>query len=189
MSSSNETADRSQYLSFSLAGGEYGIEILNVKEILQYEDITRVPSTPAWMRGVINVRGSVVPVIDLAVKFGFAETPVTKRTCILVFETNIDGIPTVLGLMTDSVTAVIELAPADIEETPSFDTRVSVEYLLGMGKVGKGFVLLLDLAKVLSADEHDLVRDAAREDLASPLSAPEALATGPDTQDAPAPGT
>jgi purine-binding chemotaxis protein CheW len=168
MNATNAVDGRAQYLSFGLAGGDYAIGILKVKEILQYEEITPVPSTPRSIRGVINLRGSVVPVVDLAVKFGLEATPVTKRTCILVFEVTIAGAEMVMGLVTDSVTEVIELGPEDIEAAPSFGTGVRVDYLVGMGKVGKGFVLLLDLEKVLSADEREFVRDAADAELVDP---------------------
>jgi purine-binding chemotaxis protein CheW len=169
MNGTNVVNARAQYLSFGLAGGDYAIGILKVKEILQYETVTPVPSTPPSIRGVINLRGSVVPVVDLAVKFGLPATPVTKRTCILVFEAVLDGADTVLGLMTDSVTEVIELGPQEIEPPPTFGARVHVDYLIGMGKVGKGFVLILDLEKVLSVDEREIVRDAAeREFVALP---------------------
>jgi purine-binding chemotaxis protein CheW len=156
---------RGQYLAFGLAGGDYAIGILKVKEILQYEAVTPVPSTPPSIRGVINLRGSVVPVVDLALKFGLDPTPVTKRTCILVFEAALDGIDTVLGLITDSVTEVIELGQQDIEAPPTFGTGVSLDYLVGMGKIGKGFVLILDLEKVLTVDEREIVRDASEREL------------------------
>lgn len=162
MSSASEVAERQQYLAFTLAGGSYAVGILNVKEILQYDEITPVPSTPRSIRGVLNLRGSVVPVVDLAVKFGLPASPVTKRSCVLVVETALDGVPTVMGLIADAVSEVIELGAADIEEPPPFGTRLKVDYLLGMGKVGKGFVLLLDIDKVLSADERELAAAAQR---------------------------
>ena len=160
MSSATEPGERRQYLAFALAGGDYAVGILKVKEILQYEEITRVPSTPRSIRGVLNLRGSVVPAVDLAVKFGLPESPVTKRTCVLVVETAFDGVPTVMGLVADAVSEVIDLGPADVEEPPAFGTHVDVDYLLGMGKVGKKFVLLLDIDRVLSADEHELTAAA-----------------------------
>ncbi len=162
MSSVSEVAEREQYLAFTLVGGDYAVGILKVKEILQYEDITPVPSTPRSIRGVLNLRGSVVPVVDLAVKFGLPETTITKRTCVLVVETALDGVATVMGLMADSVSQVIELGADDIEEPPAFGTRVKVGYLIGMGKLGRKFVLLLDIDKVLSADERELAAAAAR---------------------------
>ena len=156
MGSSSEAAERQQYLAFVLAGGDYAVGILKVKEILQYEGVTHVPSTPRSIRGVINLRGSVVPVVDLAVKFGLPEAPVTNRTCVLVVDTLFDGVPAVVGLMSDAVSEVIDLGADDVEQPPSFGTHVKVDYLHGVGKVGKRFVLLLDIDRVLSADERDL---------------------------------
>jgi purine-binding chemotaxis protein CheW len=153
--------ERQQYLSFRLAGGDYAVGILKVKEILQYEEITAVPSTPPSIRGVLNLRGNVVPVIDLAVKFGAPAAPVTKRTCVVVVESELDGAAAVVGLVADAVSEVIELGRGDIEEPPAFGTGLRLEYLLGMGKVGRRFVLLLDLDKVLSVDERELAEAAA----------------------------
>ena len=115
-----------------------------MKEILQFEDITSVPGTPASVRGVINVRGQVVPVLDLAVKFGRGESEVSKRTCILVVEAQVGGEPLVVGLLADAVNEVLDLPTSEIEPSPSFGANVRIDYLTGMGKVGKSFVLLLD---------------------------------------------
>ncbi|HET7824573.1 MAG TPA: chemotaxis protein CheW [Anaeromyxobacter sp.] len=176
MSSAADAVERQQYLAFTLAGGEYAVGILKVKEILQYEELTRVPSTPRSIRGVLNLRGSVIPVVDLAVKFGLPEPAVTKRTCVLVVETAFGGIPTVMGVVADAVSEVIELGPDDIEAPPAFGTRVRVDHLVGMGKVGKKFVLLLDIDKVLSADEHDLAAAAALGQVPAAVPAGEAPA-------------
>jgi len=160
--SPTEAAERRQYLSFTLAGNDYAVAILQVKEILQYETVTPVPGVQRSIRGVINLRGAVVPVVDLAVKFGLAAAPVTKRTCIVIVEAALGagagageegGERTVLGFVADAVREVLELGPTDVEPPPPFGTQVRVDHLLGMGKVGKGFVLLLDLDRVLSADE------------------------------------
>jgi purine-binding chemotaxis protein CheW len=150
LSSSSESG---QYLTFRVADEEYAIGILQVKEIIQYETVTRVPTTPPWIRGVINLRGSVVPVVDLAAKLGLAETVVTSLTCIVIVEVAFSGERTVMGVMADSVSQVVDLGAGDVEAPPSFGTRVHVDYLAGMGKVGKGFVLILDIDRVLSADE------------------------------------
>ncbi len=157
--SASEAAERNQYLSFSLGGNDYAVGILQVKEILQYETVTPVPSVPRSIRGVINLRGSVVPVIDLAVKFGLSPTPVTRRTCIVLVEAALEGERTVLGIIADAVREVLELGAQDVEPPPSFGTQVRVEYLVGMGKAGKGFVLLLDLDRVLSAREQGLASE------------------------------
>jgi chemotaxis signal transduction protein len=161
MATTSEDGARTQYLSFSLRGTEYAIGILKVKEILQHEETTRVPSTPRSVRGVINLRGQVVPVIDLAAKFGLGETVPTRFTCILIVEAAVEGAPTVVGVMADSVQEVIELGPGDVEATPSFGTQVKVDFLLGVGKLGKRFVLLLDLDRVISADEKAFAQDVA----------------------------
>ena len=161
MSSPTDVIERQQYLAFTLAGGEYAVGILKVKEILQYEELTRVPSTPRSIRGILNLRGSVIPVVDLAVKFGLPETAVTKRTCVLVVEAAVGGVPTVMGLVAEAVSEVIELGADDVEEPPVFGTRVQVDHLPGMGKVGKRFVLLLDIDRVLSVEEQDLAGVAA----------------------------
>ena len=146
-------AEQGQYLGFSLAGEEYGVAILRVKEILEYDTVTKVPTTPASIRGVINLRGSVVPVVDLAVRFGLPESVVTKRSCIVVVEVELGGEPTVMGLLAESVSQVIDLEAGEIEPPPPFGTHVRVDCLLGMGKAGKKFVLLLDVDKVLSTDD------------------------------------
>jgi purine-binding chemotaxis protein CheW len=167
---SNDDSARTQYLSFSLRGTEYAVGILKVKEILQFEQTTRVPSTPRSVRGVINLRGQVVPVIDLASKFGLGETAPTRLTCILIVEVQLEGAPTVVGVLADSVQEVIELAPGDVEPTPAFGTQVKVEFLVGVGKLGKRFVLLLDLDRVVSADEREFAQDLA---LQAPPPTPE----------------
>ncbi len=152
----NEVHQRRQYLSFSLSGADYAVGILQVKEILQFESITRVPSVPPSVRGVINLRGTVVPVVDLSVKFGQGETPVSKRTCVLVVEASLDGQTAVMGVLADGVTEVLELGKDDIEPPPPFGARIQVPYLTGMGKVGQGFVLLIDLDRILDAEEKEL---------------------------------
>ena len=142
-----------QYLTFMIGGEEYAVSLLRVKEIIEYDVVTEIPTTPPWVRGVINLRGNVVPVIDLAVKFRLAPSVVGKLTCIVITEVECEGEPTVMGVMADSVRQVIDLKPEDIEVPPSFGTRVKVDYLLGMARSGKKFCLLLDTEKVLSTEE------------------------------------
>ncbi|HET8799468.1 MAG TPA: chemotaxis protein CheW [Thermoanaerobaculia bacterium] len=149
----SDTTQLSQYLTFAVAGEEYAIPILRVREILEYSRLTRVPSTPSYIRGVINLRGSVVPVIDLAVKFGFAESAITRTTCIVVVEIGTPGETTIMGVIADSVRQVVELGQEAIEESPSFGVHGRVDFLLGMGIVDGAFVLLLDIDRVLSSTE------------------------------------
>lgn len=153
MSAMQNVVEQTQYLTFHLAGEEYAVGILQVKEIIEYGTLTKVPQTPASIRGVINLRGNVVPVVDLALKFGLSPSPVTERTCIVIVEVELEGERTVMGVIADAVSQVIELLPQDIHAPPAFGTRVRVDFLRGMGKAGKKFVLLLDIDKVLFAEE------------------------------------
>ena len=145
-----EDGIQTQYLTFTMAQEDFAVGILKVKEIIEYDTLTKVPSLPISVRGVINLRGSVVPVVDLAVKFGLAGNVVTKRTCIVIVEVIIDGEKKVMGIIADAVNQVMELQASDIGPPPSFGTQVRVDFLQGMGKVGKGFVQILDVNKVLS---------------------------------------
>jgi purine-binding chemotaxis protein CheW len=142
-----------QYLSFSIAGEEHAVPILRVREIIEYDVVTRVPGTPTFIRGVINLRGQVVPVVDLVIRFGLERTQVTKRTCIVIVELLVEGVETWMGILADSVSEVVDFAEDDIEPPPAFGTKVSVAYLTGMGKVGKKFVLILDIDRLLTSDE------------------------------------
>jgi len=162
------TPDRAQYLTFSLAGGEYAVAVLRVREIIEYESVTRVPSTPAFLRGVINLRGSVVPVVDLARKFRLPESPVTKRTCIIIAEVDGENGRIVMGVLADSVNQVVEFRPDEIEPPPSFGTPIRVDYLKGLGKLGGEFVLILDTDRVLSTGELADVESAPGEASAAP---------------------
>jgi purine-binding chemotaxis protein CheW len=177
MAESSDNAQRAQYLSFAIRDTEYAIGILKVKEILQYEPTTRVPSTPRSVRGVINLRGQVVPVVDLARKFGLGDTEPTRLTCILIVEALLDGAAAVVGVLADAVREVVELGPDDVEPPPPFGNHVSVDFLLGLGKMGKRFVLLLDIDRVISADEKEFaqgVTAAPAADAPRPALAPTA---------------
>lgn len=149
----SESVEQQQYLTFQMSDDEYAVGIPHVREIIEYSTVTRVPKAPAWIRGVINVRGSVVPVVDLAVKFGVAARPVTKTTCIIILEIKLDGEDSIMGVIADAVNEVTSFTAEDIEKAPSFGTRARVEYLLGMAKIGKKFALMLDIHKVLSGEE------------------------------------
>ncbi|RDU98223.1 chemotaxis protein CheW [Trinickia dinghuensis] len=142
-----------QYLTFMLSGETFAIGILAIKEIIEYAGLTEVPMMPACVRGVINLRGSVVPVVDLLARFGRTPSPVTKRTCIVIVETDVGGERHVIGAVVDAVNEVLEIAPGDIEPPPSFGARLRIEYIAGMGKVRGKFVILLDADRVLAIDE------------------------------------
>src|SRR5215212_4226565 len=142
-----------QYLTFYVAGEEYAVTILKVTEIIECVSLTHVPGTPVWIRGVLNLRGAVVPVIDLAVKFGLVPTVLTRRTCVVMIELQHEGERMVLGVMADSVHQVVELGPDQIQPPPSFGPKVRVDCIQGMGSSGGAFVVLLDIDRVLSSSE------------------------------------
>lgn len=142
-----------QYLTFQLAEEIFAFDVAKVREILEITSITKVPQTPDYMRGVINLRGSVVPVIDLRLNFGMSRTEQTVNTCIIVIEVNLKGESIVLGVLADSVQEVVEMEPDHIEPPPKLGTRLNTEFIKGMGKVDNDFVMILDIDKVFSADE------------------------------------
>ncbi len=154
MDAANPARGRTQYLTFFIAGEEYAFHITQVREVVEFGAITRVPAVPASIRGVINLRGNVLPVIDLAVKFGLPESVVTKRSCVVVVETAADGEPVVLGVLVDAVSQVLELGADEIEAPPAFGAPLRVEFLRGMGKVGDKFALILDIDGLLSTQER-----------------------------------
>ena len=145
-----------KYLTFSLAGEEYGIGILKVKEIIGMMPITTVPRTPGFVKGVINLRGKVIPVVSLRLKFGMEETNYTERTCIIVVETAGQSSPVLIGIVVDAVSEVLNIKAEDIEDTPTFGARLETEYILGMAKMNGGVKILLDINKVLGNGEMSL---------------------------------
>ncbi len=145
--------NKAQYLTFFTAGEEYAVAIAKVREIIEYDTVTTVPNTPPWISGVTNLRGKVIPVVDLAVKFGMQPSRISKFSCIIVTDVMFQGESITMGILSDAVSQVIDLSADEIEKTPPFGTRVKTEYLLGMGVMGKKFCLILDIDKVLSADE------------------------------------
>ena len=148
-----ERARPGQYLGFSLAGESYAIELLRIREIIEHIPITRVPGMPPAVLGVINLRGRVVPVVDLAVKMGLGARPITRWTCFVIVEASLEGERTTLGLLADSVSEVLDLTEADIEPPPAFGTRTPVDYLRGLGRQEQRFLLLLDMDRLLSPRE------------------------------------
>lgn len=150
-----------QVLTFHIGDDTYALDILRVREIVEYQTVTRVPTAPAWIRGVVNLRGNVVPVLDLAVKLGLPGAPVGRRTCIVLVEVELQGEETVLGIVADAVDQVVDLTPADVEPPPSFGARVHSDFLLGMAKLGSRLALLLDIDRILTSDEMFRIEDAA----------------------------
>ena len=147
------TGEGQQFLTFTLGGEMFAIEILNIKEIIEYGSLTTVPMMPEFIRGVINLRGSVVPVVDLTVRFGRQTTPVTKRTCIVIIEIESDGDKQDVGVVVDTVNEVLEIPRTEIEQAPSFGARIRADFISGMGKIAGKFVVILNVNHVLSIDE------------------------------------
>jgi purine-binding chemotaxis protein CheW len=148
-----KTIKTGKYLTFTLADEEYGIGILKVKEIIGMMAITSVPRTPEFVKGVINLRGKVIPVIDLRLKFGMDAIQYTDRTCIIVVEIDANDMTIQIGIVVDSVSEVLNIKEEEIEKTPSFGTSINTDYILGMAKIDSGVKILLDIDKVLSAEE------------------------------------
>jgi purine-binding chemotaxis protein CheW len=158
---STETERAGKYLTFALAKEEYGIGTLKIKEIIGMMPITSVPQTPKFVKGVINLRGKVIPVVDLRLRFGMESIDYTERTCIIVVEIERQSGTVMIGIVVDSVSEVLYVKGEDIEDTPTFGTKLNTEYILGMAKLEGGVKILLDIDKVLSAEEIALLKNAA----------------------------
>jgi len=148
-----------KYLTFALAQEEYGLEILKVREIIGYIDVTAVPQTPHYVKGVINLRGQVIPVIDLRAKFGMETAEVTEQTCIIVVEIRQGNRTFSTGIVVDRVQEVLDIAGESIEDAPQFGAAVETDFILGMGKIGDSVKILLDIDRVLAGDGLNLGRD------------------------------
>ncbi len=154
--------ETTQYLTFRLDEEIFSLDVAKVREILDFTTVTKVPQTPDFMRGVINLRGSVVPVVDMRLKFGMSRTEKTVNTCIVVVEINLDGEAVVLGALADSVQEVIELEPGQIEPAPRIGTRLRTDFIRGMGKHDNKFIMILDIDKVFTFDELAAVQEAGK---------------------------
>lgn len=160
----SESKQSNQFLTFYLAEEEYAVTILKVTEILECAVLTKVPGTPVWIRGVLNLRGAVVPVVDLAVKFGLPPTVITRRTCVVMVEMEHEGERLVLGVMADAVNQVVELGADAIQPPPSFGPKVRVDCIQGMGDSNGRFIVLLDIDRVLSSSEILAATTAVHDD-------------------------
>lgn len=154
--------EQGQYLTFTLAGETFAIGILNIKEIMEYGNITAVPMMPEFIRGVINVRGRVVPVIDLLARFGKQRSEITKKTCIVIIELATGVERHDIGVMVDAVNEVLEIPAREIESAPAFGAKIRTDFIEGMGKIGDRFVIILDVGHVLSVDEISLLAQAGQ---------------------------
>ena len=150
-----------KYLTFTLAEEEYGIGILKIKEIIGMLPVTSVPQTPDFVKGVINLRGKVIPVIDLRLRFGMGEIDYTERTCIIVVEIAGQAGTVLIGIVVDSVSEVLNVKGDDIADTPTFGTKLNTEYILGMAKMEGGVKILLDINQVLSSEEISALEKTA----------------------------
>lgn len=157
----NTPAHSGQYLTFTLQGELYGLDILRVREILEYTRPTTVPMMPGFVHGVINLRGNVVPVIDLAQRFGRGATELMPRTCIVIIEIDGEEGPLAVGILVDAVNAVLDMEPAQIEPAPSFGTGLRQDFIRGMARTDTGFIILLDVGRVLSVEDMASLAGAA----------------------------
>jgi len=155
-------SETNQYLSFKLGEEIYAIDIAKIREVLEFTSVTKVPRTPEFMRGVINLRGGVVPVVDLRLKFGMSRTDRTVNTCIIIVEIAVDDERTVLGALADSVQEVMEIGAGQIEPPPRIGTRLKTDFICGMGKRNDQFVIILDIDKVFSSEELLVVQETEK---------------------------
>ena len=155
-----ETSNANQFLTFTLDGEQYAIGVAKVREVLEYTKITRLPRTAVFMKGIINLRGAGVPVIDLRLKFGLAETPITKDTSIIVMEVDSGEGKVIVGALADAVHEVVEIEEGAIEPAPRFGTRLAAEFIRGVGKREETFVILLDIDRIFNAEEVNLLSQA-----------------------------
>jgi purine-binding chemotaxis protein CheW len=150
--------ETTQYLSFMLGEEVFALDITKVREVLDFTSVTKVPQTPDFMRGVINLRGSVVPVVDMRLKFGMTETEKTVNTCIIIVEVTLENDSVVIGALADSVREVFDLEPDQVEPAPKIGTQLNTEFLRGMGKKNEEFILILDIDNVFSSEELAVVQ-------------------------------
>ncbi len=154
-----------QYLTFLLGGEMFAIGILNIKEIIEHGSLTEVPMMPDFIRGVINLRGAVVPVVDLLARFGRKRAEITRRTCIVIIEVDTDGEKHDVGVVVDAVSEVLEIPAGEIEPAPSFGAKIRADFIQGMGKVNGKFVIILSVNNVLSLDDLAMLEQATGSDM------------------------
>jgi len=156
--------DTQQYLTFQLGEEVFGLDVSQVREILEFTTVTKVPKTPRYMRGVINLRGSVVPVLDMRLKFGLTRTEKSIDTCIIVVEVSFEDERTIIGILVDSVQEVSELSPDQIEPPPRIGTQLKTLFIKGMGKKDDHFIMILDIDELFSSEELAVALDSGMDD-------------------------
>jgi purine-binding chemotaxis protein CheW len=167
----NTIADTTQYLTFKLEEEVFATDIAQVREVLEYSRVTKVPRTPDYMRGVINLRGHVVPVLDLKLRFGMNRTEQTVNTCVIIVEVQLEGEKTIIGALADSVQEVIDMDASTIQPPPKIGTRLKTDFIRGMGKRDEQFVIILDIDKIFSADDLQAVAGTSEENVELSLAA------------------
>ncbi len=155
--------ETNQFLAFKLDDEVFAFDISKVREVLEFSTVTKVPQTPDMMKGVINLRGSVVPVIDMRIKFGMGETEKTVNTVIIIIEIELDSESTMIGALVDSVNEVMDLDTEHIEPPPKIGTKLNTEFIRGMGKQDGQFIIILDIEKIFSSDELELVQQVSEQ--------------------------
>lgn len=166
-----EITDTRQYLTFKLGDEVFATDVAKVREVLDFTNITKIPRTPDFMSGVINLRGNVVPVVDLRLCFEMSKTEKTVNTCIVVVEMLLDGESTVIGALADSVEEVIDLEPEQIQPAPRIGTQIRTDFIKGMGKRDAQFIMILDIDRVFSAEELSAVRGSEHDKSAAEVHA------------------
>lgn len=165
------TEDNHQHLTFTVGGEIFAIGILNIKEIIEYGNLTEIPMMPQFIRGVINLRGAVVPVIDLSVRFGRGATEIARRTSIVIIEMNDDETRQNIGIVVDAVHEVLEIPAGEIEPPPAFGAKMRTDFIRGMGKVNGKFVIILNIDRTLSVEEMAMISELGQGGSAAPASA------------------
>lgn len=153
----NDSLIDSQYLTFIVSDEEFSVPIMRVKEIIEYQPLTQIPMVPDFISGAVNLRGSVVPVINLALKFGLTSHAINRRSCIVIVEVDLDGEVVVIGVLVDKVLQVIDIQESDIEPAPTFGAKIKTEFIRGMGRLSEKFIIILSINDVLSMDEISVV--------------------------------
>lgn len=166
-----DTDEQRQYLTFSLGQEMFAVGILHIREIIEYGSVTTVPMMPSFVRGVINLRGSVVPVLDLAARFGRAACKITRRSCIVIVELESEGEQQELGVIVDAVSEVLEIPASEIEPAPAFGAKIRTDFIAGMGKVNDSFVIILNMNNVLAVEEIAMLAQLNDADTRSALAA------------------